>query len=253
MDRAIGLLTEAAHLFFKKNIMRTIFILSLLFITNYLFSQQTTVEYSLIVNNQETANELIINDSISSWLYKGKDLNDAPFMVKDYRKEKIYYSDKLFNEFMYVKDSLHAMYWILLPDTITVLNEKCQSAKSTFRGRDYIAYYAPSINYSDGPWKFGGLPGLILKIKSDDDFFNCTATRIVQSNDRASTKKIDISNYPFIDWVEYKKRFINTIDGYVKLVKSNGTLKNNGIAKLKIEAPEIIYPKVQTGDGIIIK
>ncbi|MBP5515214.1 MAG: GLPGLI family protein [Bacteroidaceae bacterium] len=55
--------------------------------------------------------------------------------------------------------------WTLSDDTLTICGHSCHKATCSFRGRDWIAWYADDIMLSDGPWKFGGLPGLILKIQ----------------------------------------------------------------------------------------
>jgi GLPGLI family protein len=54
--------------------------------------------------------------------------------------------------------------WEVLPDTITIINHICQKATCQFKGRTYEAWFAQNISISEGPWKFVGLPGLILKI-----------------------------------------------------------------------------------------
>ncbi len=41
---------------------------------------------------------------------------------------------------------------------------KIRKAKTKFRGRNYIAWYTAEIPISDGPYKFRGLPGLIVKL-----------------------------------------------------------------------------------------
>jgi GLPGLI family protein len=56
------------------------------------------------------------------------------------------------------------MQWQFLPDTDTILSYFCQKAVTTFRGRSYEAWFSPDIPINEGPWKFCGLPGLILKI-----------------------------------------------------------------------------------------
>jgi len=40
----------------------------------------------------------------------------------------------------------------------------CHKATTRFRGRDYIAWYTEEIPFPYGPFKFGGLPGLIACI-----------------------------------------------------------------------------------------
>jgi GLPGLI family protein len=41
---------------------------------------------------------------------------------------------------------------------------KCLKATCNFRGRHYTAWYSPDISISEGPYVFGGLPGLIMEI-----------------------------------------------------------------------------------------
>lgn len=48
-------------------------------------------------------------------------------------------------------------------DTV-ILGYTCHRALTAFAGRTYIAWYSLSIPINEGPYKFNGLPGLILKI-----------------------------------------------------------------------------------------
>jgi len=61
--------------------------------------------------------------------------------------------------------------WKMEVDTTTILTYSCQKATTTFRGRKYTAWFAPEIPSNNGPWKFGGLPGLILKISDESNSF----------------------------------------------------------------------------------
>lgn len=54
--------------------------------------------------------------------------------------------------------------WRIGDEHKQVLDYDCVKATCSFRGRDYEAWFAPSIPMSYGPWKFCGLPGLILEI-----------------------------------------------------------------------------------------
>ena len=54
--------------------------------------------------------------------------------------------------------------WQIVHNTDTILSYLCQKAITTFRGRNYEAWFAPDIPIGEGPWKFCGLPGLILKV-----------------------------------------------------------------------------------------
>ncbi len=54
--------------------------------------------------------------------------------------------------------------WKLLPETDSVLWYPCQKAQTEYRGRVYDAWYCVSMPVDAGPYKFCGLPGLILKV-----------------------------------------------------------------------------------------
>lgn len=89
-------------------------------------------------------------------------------------------------------DSVENPIWKLEPDTLTILNQLCQKASATFKGRDYIAWFAPDIPYSLGPWQFTGLPGLILKINDTKNQITFVAIEI--GNDTPS--KVTEIEYP---------------------------------------------------------
>ena len=55
--------------------------------------------------------------------------------------------------------------WELLPETDSVGGYLCQKAETEFKGRVYEAWFCPEIPIDAGPYKFRGLPGLILKVE----------------------------------------------------------------------------------------
>ena len=56
------------------------------------------------------------------------------------------------------------MRWTLADEQQTILGHQCQKATCQFRGRDFVAWFAADVPIKGGPWKFGGLPGCILKV-----------------------------------------------------------------------------------------
>ena len=70
--------------------------------------------------------------------------------------------------------------WKLSKDEKAIGGVMCRKATGYFRGRDYIAWYAPEIPIRLGPWKFNGLPGLILEIYDTKKhvFFSATSISI---------------------------------------------------------------------------
>jgi GLPGLI family protein len=74
--------------------------------------------------------------------------------------------------------------WKIKPDTLTVLGYECIKATTTFRGRTYEAWFTPFIPIYQGPWKFNGLPGLILKVADTKRYFEWTAIGIEKPQDK---------------------------------------------------------------------
>ena len=68
--------------------------------------------------------------------------------------------------------------WTLGTDTASILGHPCQKATCHWRGRDYEAWFATDIPIRRGPWKFGGLPGLIMKIYDIDHLYIFEAVAI---------------------------------------------------------------------------
>ena len=77
--------------------------------------------------------------------------------------------------------------WKLQDDTLTVCGYLCQKATCRFRGNDFTAWFTPELPISNGPWKFGGLPGLILKIHDSGEHYNFECIKI-----ESHTKKFPI-------------------------------------------------------------
>jgi len=68
--------------------------------------------------------------------------------------------------------------WQLHDDTLTVCGNLCQKATCRFRGRDFVAWFAMELPIQNGPWKFGGLPGLILKVQDEEKMYDFECVKI---------------------------------------------------------------------------
>ena len=68
--------------------------------------------------------------------------------------------------------------WVLHNETQKICGYLCQKATCRFRGRNFVAWFTPDIPVSNGPWKFGGLPGLILKVYDNDKHYDFECIKI---------------------------------------------------------------------------
>ena len=65
--------------------------------------------------------------------------------------------------------------WQLLKGDSIVCGYPCHKAIAAFRGRVWTVWYTLDLPYGDGPWKFCGLPGLVLHAYDSEGCFrfNC--------------------------------------------------------------------------------
>jgi GLPGLI family protein len=88
-------------------------------------------------------------------------------VFKDFKTGNMTVVDQIINDKYYYEDSLNLFNWHIYPDTATISGYLCQRAETNFRGRHYISWFTNQVPVSNGPLKFGGLPGLIVKLQDD--------------------------------------------------------------------------------------
>ena len=55
--------------------------------------------------------------------------------------------------------------WTILSDQQKIGEFNAQKATTDFAGRKWVAWFSPELPFQDGPYKFHGLPGLIVKLE----------------------------------------------------------------------------------------
>ena len=90
---------------------------------------------------------------------------------KDRTSNLIYFQEKVFKDIFYYTQTLDLFKWEIDTLTSTISGYPVQKATTSFAGRDYIAWFTSEIPVPDGPYKFSGLPGLILKIQDTNKDF----------------------------------------------------------------------------------
>ena len=132
---------------------------------------------------QRQASELF-NRALAD-LHKHRDrsrfLNSFPrnrtvtIVYKNHPAGAITVTDGLREDQVTYRDTLNAQQWTMTDSTREVLGYTCQQATADFRGRHWTAWFATDIPVSDGPWKLGGLPGLILEAYDEGHQYTFTA------------------------------------------------------------------------------
>lgn len=117
--------------------------------------------------------------------------------------------------------------WKILPDTLSIGGIPCQRAETNFGDRRWIAWFAPSIPINDGPYKFCGLPGLILQINDEKQYWNFTLAKLAKAD---TSLKINFLNHlpePIKDKNEFFSKKKYSRDNRFELSKLRGMKFSN--------------------------
>ena len=145
------------------------------------------------------------------------------YIYKNYPEGRMTVTDGLIlQDYRYV-DSLHAQTWTMGDSTREVLGYMCQQATADFRGRRWTAWFATDIPVSDGPWKLGGLPGLILEAYDEGQQHVFTAVGLERVKDEpiifnrsfGDNQKFEQTNR--LEFLRSKKKSLMDLNGYIQM------------------------------------
>ncbi|MET4140250.1 GLPGLI family protein [Pedobacter sp. UYP1] len=89
-------------------------------------------------------------------------------IYKNYPEGKITVTEKLVSDTYRYEETLKLQKWAVEKEKKKILGYNAQKATCSFGGRKYIAWFTTEIPVSTGPWKFSGLPGLILHVEDSN-------------------------------------------------------------------------------------
>ena len=147
----------------------------------------------------------------------------STYVYKNYPTGQMTITDRIsLQDYCYV-DSLHTQTWTMGDSTREVLGYTCQQATADFRGRHWTAWFATDIPVSDGPWKLGGLPGLILEAYDEGQQHVFTAVGLERVKD-----ELIIFNRPFggnhrfeqtnrLEFLRMERRFLMDSNSFIQM------------------------------------
>ncbi|MGW1454782.1 GLPGLI family protein [Salegentibacter agarivorans] len=147
-------------------------------------------------------------------------------IYKGFPEEKISYSYKILRDNLRYEEDLNQFSWEILPENKLIKGYQAQKATTTFSGRNYIAWFTSEIPISEGPYKFNGLPGLILEISDIQNHYNYKLKSFEKFKNPASVE-LKVSHFIKSD----KKEILESIKEYkldpFAVVERNNTPEKN--------------------------
>ncbi|MDE7465048.1 MAG: GLPGLI family protein [Muribaculaceae bacterium] len=102
------------------------------------------------------------------------------YVTKDFAKSvSTTYDQAGMGEYGYYDEPFSEIDWVINEDsTKTILDYQCIMATTDYHGRKWAIWFTPEIPMQDGPWKFCGLPGLIMEASEPSGQHSFTVTGI---------------------------------------------------------------------------
>ncbi|MGV0921985.1 GLPGLI family protein [Empedobacter falsenii] len=151
--------------------------------------------------------------------------NVSSNIYKDFNSKELYENNKMKPK-LFIKDSIQTFPWVLSKEESTILGNKVRKATYTNPTQTVEAWYAPDLPFRDGPSRFNGLPGLILKIK-----FKLPFTSDMDTN--VSFTAIDVKPYAGKIELPNKSKKVTKEEYDKEIEKSMG--KSGGIINQGVE------------------
>tara|TARA_R110002167_G_scaffold115853_15_gene290514 strand:+ start:2643 stop:3368 length:726 start_codon:yes stop_codon:yes gene_type:complete len=203
----------SAYLFFNLNC------------SNFTYQINDNIDENVAFNqDDETLISFIVSD-YSQYFIKSSKCDDLILQLeKGFKNEKYYL----------VKEKLPEIDWTITEDTKAIGSHICYKANGNFAGRNYNAWFTTEISGFFGPWKFHGLPGIVLEISDQKNEVQFFATKISTVN--IPLNIVDkTSDYSVVPRDEYILRLNKYVDDLGKKIKSKISRGFN----VKMQRPKI--------------
>lgn len=146
--------------------------------------------------------------------------------------------------------------WKISSEKQKIGSYNTQKATTDFGGRSWIAWFTQELPFQDGPYKFSGLPGLILKIEdtSGSHIMTLVANRKIPepNNDNVqntgSFTKISFGREPIlVNEQQFKKAWNNYILDPAKELRAGSSVSADGTKITRVTVTDGSGKPLDTG------
>lgn len=146
-------------------------------------------------------------------------------IVKDLKSQTTTSEQEIFDKIYIVKYTCKPE-WKILKEKSKIFGYDVQKAETEFVGRKWTAWFTTAIPINDGPYKFFGLPGLILKVNDEENNFlfeikGLTKEKVDISKRNRPSSAVNLSPTQWDSfWTKYQKEPANI---FANLNETGGT------------------------------
>ena len=120
--------------------------------------------------------------------------------------------------------------WILTTEKKQVKDLILQKATTIWGGRNWIAWFATAIPFQEGPYKFHGLPGLIVEIADDKCNYKFSLVKSENINESTENQYIEMAQQMSVPvtWEKFKNTKLKYYESPINFIKNGiGDSKKN--------------------------
>ncbi|UFK97861.1 GLPGLI family protein [Kaistella faecalis] len=162
-------------------------------------------------------------------------------IIKEYPDFKIASVLNIGMDYYKVSDD-RKLIWKILPDRQKIGDFNAQKATTEFAGRKWEAWFSSELPFQDGPYKFHGLPGLIIKLQDHTgthQFELAGISKFTESPENFSgfgggNKVIEINR------LQYRKLYLEDRNDPAKVIKQ--AMANGAALKFTDQSGNVIPP-----------
>lgn len=210
--------------------------------TKYISYNNFLIDSLYAVSNDSPANLVLYHVVLKNKEYYPQTFYESYFM--DYAKGVLTFTGRLGNtDFIYEED-IPAIEWKIEDSTDVIGSHTVQKAVCSFRGRNYTVWFTPDIPVPYGPWKFSGLPGLILSVYDDTGSYRIDVQRFTSD---CGDDRIWLPKYKFIKTT--RKKYLENRENMV----ANYSMYFNNFSNygIRMGVPEGGYVRKELGNGFM--
>lgn len=207
---------------------------------NYLLYVDDTVRTGALLFN-EKENKAVYIDQMNNFRKKTEEKptftvnvsGDDDFVYYKQNLSELKYTYELLKIPYLINDNTLSINWELTSDKKEIQGLICSKATTTFRGRNWTVWYCPQIPVVYGPWKFYGLPGLMMELTEDTNRFAFVLTEIIEEA-VTSVKDLNLKKFKQVDIKTFEELFndamnFRSLSGSRDYVIEGEAFKRNGI------------------------
>lgn len=162
------------------------------------------------------------------------------FVYTNYDSKEIKNKIRFFQEDFIVKDKVPQFEWSFTGETKIIATYKTTEATTSFRGRHYSVWFSSELPVNGGPWKFSGLPGIILEVKDSEDDFNWVCSSITELSERDNR----LITEPFGRRIVSNDEFYDLMRGKLKSWMESIAVRANGSVTSEVTFDESSFLEV---------